>query len=534
MRWVARLHKAFDFKNPDYLPIFAERAARLVYLKEHPDELPGLKAYYRDNPADFINDWGMTFDPRNIDKGLPAWVPFVLMPKQREWIDWAVDRWKAREPGVTEKSRDCGLSWLSVSLADTLCLFYDGMVFGFGSRKEEYVDKSDSPKSLFYKARKFMELLPPQFTNGWDVKRDTTHMKIRFPATNSFISGEAGDNIGRGDRTSITIVDEAAYLERPQLIDASLSATTNCRIDVSSANGRANSFAEKRHSGKISVFTFHWRDDPRKDDAWYAKQCAELDPVTVAQEIDINYNASVEGVLIPSIWVNAAIDAHIKLGIEPTGTNEGALDIADEGRDKCAYAGARGILLNYLEEWSGKDSDTFATIQRAFASADNCGHKIFKYDADGMGALVRGDARVINESRPGRSLMVLAFRGSGEVWRPESEDVKGRKNKDYFANRKAQAWFSLRKRFRDTYRAVIEGATDYDPNEIISLDSTLPMIGKLLGELSQPTYSINGTGKIIVDKAPDGVKSPNLADAVMMRFATIARPMVISDDAIKG
>ena len=42
---------------------------------------------------------------------------------------------------------------------------------------------------------------------------------------------------------------------------------------------------------------------------------------------------------------------------------------------------------------------------------------------------------------------------------------------------------------------------------------------KLLTELSQPTYKQNDVGKIVINKKPDGMPSPNLADAVMMRFA---------------
>lgn len=44
-------------------------------------------------------------------------------------------------------------------------------------------------------------------------------------------------------------------------------------------------------------------------------------------------------------------------------------------------------------------------------------------------------------------------------------------------------------------------------------------------ELSQPTYHQNVAGKIVVDKAPDGAMSPNLADAVMMRFAPMKRAL---------
>jgi hypothetical protein len=42
---------------------------------------------------------------------------------------------------------------------------------------------------------------------------------------------------------------------------------------------------------------------------------------------------------------------------------------------------------------------------------------------------------------------------------------------------------------------------------------------KLVSELSHPTFHINPVGKIVVDKAPDGVRSPNLADALVIRMA---------------
>lgn len=296
----------FDFKKPDYVQVFEWRVERLQRIRSTPGALDTLKLFYRDNPAQFIIDWGMTFDPRNVERKLPAAIPFLLFPKQEEWVHWFMDRWHSQEPGITEKTRDMGMSWLTVGLADTVCLFNHGVVAGFGSRKEEYVDKIGSPKSLFWKARMFLSMLPNEFRGGWDVNKHAPHMRILFPDTDSAITGESGDGIGRGDRTSFYIVDESAFLERPQLVDASLSATTNCRQDISTPNGMGNSFAQKRHGGKIKVFTFHWRDDPRKDDAWYQKQVDELDAVTVAQEIDINYSASVEGVLIPSAWIQAA------------------------------------------------------------------------------------------------------------------------------------------------------------------------------------------------------------------------------------
>lgn len=541
-----RAEAHFDFKDPQYGPIFAARMRRLLFLRANPEVVTYLKTYYRDNPADFINDWGVTFDPRNLERGLPAIIPFLLFPKQRDWVNWVIGKWRTQKPGLTEKTRDMGMSWLSVALSGTLCLHYEGMVIGFGSRKEEYVDKRNSAKSLFYKARMFLKYLPPEFRGEWNEKTDAPHMLINFPSTGSSIAGEAGDGIGRGDRAAIYFVDEAAFLERPTLVEASLSQTTNCRIDISSANGMGNPFAQKVHGGKIEVFTFHWRDDPRKDDVWYQKQVDELDSVTLAQEVDINYGASQTGILIPSAWVNAAIDAHVKLGIKPTGEKLGAMDVADEGIDLNAFGVREGIVVRDVTAWSGKGDDIFKSVETAFGLCDLHGLRSFHYDADGLGAGVRGDARVINEARSKAKrpeVTVLPFRGSGTgkaLFKPEASiptaaagpghDKNERKNEDFFANVKAQAWWNTRLRFQRTFRAV-EAHNEamaaglpppplaYDPDDLISLDSTMPQLTKVRQELSQPTYTPNTVGKIVVDKQPDGTRSPNHADTIMILFA---------------
>ncbi|EMD8721476.1 TerL protein, partial [Salmonella enterica] len=230
----------FDFKNPDYVQVFEWRMERLQRIRKTPETLPALRQFYRTNPAQFIIDWGMTTDPRNLDYGLPVTIPFLLFPRQEEWIDWIMERSRNHENGLTEKSREMGLSWTSVGLASALCLFNREMVIGFGSRKEEYVDSTVDPKALFWKVRKFIATLPAEFRGGWDERKHSRFMSVEFPDTGAVIKGEAGDNIGRGDRTTLYFVDEAAFLQRPLLIDAALSQTTRCRIDLSSVNGMNN------------------------------------------------------------------------------------------------------------------------------------------------------------------------------------------------------------------------------------------------------------------------------------------------------
>lgn len=533
---------AFDWKAPEpgYQLLWQQRAARLASIRRMPETeraafLSGLKAYYRENPWDFIADWGSTYDPRRLDVGLDPVMPFVLFDKQVDWCKYVVRKWQAREPGLTEKSRDSGVSWLAICLGATLCLFYPGFAAGYGSAVQDLVDEVGNPKSLFWKARFFLKELPREFRDGWDENRHAPYMRILFPNGSSMI-GESGDQIGRGGRTSIFFLDESAHLPRPKLVDAALSATTNCRQDISTPRGIGNSFYQRAHNGKVEKFTFHWTQDPRKDQAWYDKQVEILDdPVVVAQELDINYAASVEGVVIPYQWVMAAVDAHTKIGLLPSGAHMGALDVADEGGDLNAWASCYGVVMTGLKEWSGKGADIFDTTEQAFGLAAQFGVPMIKYDADGLGAGVRGDARILNKAREEAKLPpidVMGFQGSAAVFNPEGEDVEKRKNKDYFKNRKAQGWWALRTRFRNTYRLVKEGKP-CSHDDIISIPSSLPYFTKLVAELSQPTYSQDNLGKMVINKKPDGTKSPNLADAVMILFARAERgPMKISGNVL--
>ena len=103
-----------------------------------------------------------------------------------------------------------------------------------------------------------------------------------------------------------------------------------------------------------------------------------------------------------------------------------------------------------------------------------------------MGAGARGDFRVINEKRSTAPIKNSEYRGSGAVIDPERFAIapehrtgnKGRLNKDFFGNRKAQAWWALRSRFEKTYRMKTKGI--HAPlDECISLPSDLPNLPKI-------------------------------------------------------
>lgn len=333
----------FDWKNPDYAPIYTERAGRLKRIREE-GLIKGLKEYYKERPVEFISDWGMTFDPRNLEVGKQAAMPFVLFPRQREFIQWLYDGWRGREDGLAEKSRDMGVSWLCVAFGVWMWLFHPGAVIGFGSRKEEYVDKLGDPKSLFEKIRMFLDHLPGEFMpRGWDRAKHAIFTRVLNPETGAVIAGEAGDNIGRGARASIYFVDEAAFIERSERVDAALSATSNCKVYVSTPNGNGNVFYRKRVGGRIRVFTFRWNENPLKDQAWYDKQKQNLDPVAFAQEIEIDYNASSNDVWIPGDLVSRA-QLIGPADVVPVGPWMIGIDAAHQGDDESVIHRRRGRL----------------------------------------------------------------------------------------------------------------------------------------------------------------------------------------------
>lgn len=524
------LEQAFEYIS--HPPEERERERMMKWMRVDPRRVTLLKHYYGKmrNIADFIHDWGITIDPRAVSEGRPALVPFKLWPKQRMLVDWILELWKTGKPGAVVKGRDVGASWIGMAVLCSLCVFEKRFAGGIASATEVKLDRSGDPDTLMYKAKEFVRHLPEEFRAGFDDQKHAHYLRMSFPDTGSTLTGEAGDNTGRGGRKSIYIVDESAFFEHPQLIDASLAATTNCRIDISTPHG-VNSFFDRANNPAIARFDIDWRDDPRKDQAWYDKKKAEMDPVVFAQEIDANFFASAEGVLIPPQWVAAAIGLLEHLGIEPTGRKVSALDVSDVGKDECALVFRHGCLLTNGRRWTGQGSDTTATTVKAFSLCDEFGYEELVYDATGVGSGVRGAARVLNEKRveEGTTPIIVSefVAGATPVFPEKKVPGTNRKAKDMFLNRAAQAAWHLRLRFQESFKA--RQGLPYDPENIISIDPNFFELSRLTAQLSQPQVKETATGKIQLEKTPKGARSPNLFDATSYVFAPRVMPLNISD-----
>lgn len=510
-------------------PAMRERERKLSWMRADVRRVAMLKHYYKNHIVEFIDEWGVTSDPREIAVGKLALIPFKLWPSQKKVLNEMIRCWRDSVPGVLVKGRDVGASWLVAALLCSLCIFEKNFAAGIGSATEVKLDRSGDPDTLMWKAREFLKHLPAEFRAGYEEQKHSHYLRITFPDSGGSLTGEAGDNIGRGGRKSIYAVDEAAFLDRPQLIDASLAATTNCRLDVSTPNG-INAFFEKAHNPAIRRFDLTWRDDPRKDQAWYEKKKRELDPVVFAQEIDANFYASAEGVLVPPQWVAASVGLAVKISLEPSGVRVAALDVADLGKDRCAFGIRHGTYLEHIQSWTGTGTDIYQTTSKAFTLCDLYGVTELIYDSNGVGAGVRGAAAALNQHRKAAGLhpiLVHEFMASQSPLFPDRM-VPGtqRKAKDLFLNRAAQAAWYLRCRFDQAYKAN-EG-DEYDSEGIICVNPKIDELSRLTAEFSQPTIKETMSGKWQLEKTPKGTRSPNLYDVVAMLFAPRRMPMNIS------
>lgn len=535
---------------PDYRAVFAWRIKQLAKMRADANFRAGAIEYYRTHRKEFALHWLDTYDPRTV--GAMKWKPFVFFERQSEAWDFLSELERDQEGGLIEKCRDMGLTWLSVSYTTTKWRFDNDAAIGWGSRKEILVDKLGDPDSIFEKIRLQIRRMPREFLPaGFSWGDHATFMKLINPENGSIVAGEAGDNIGRGGRKGIYFCDESAHYERPELVSAALGDNTNVRVDISSVNGLGNVFHRMREAGeewepgkaiakgRTRVLVVDWRDHPEKTQEWYDRRRAKWEADGMLhifkQEVDRDYSGAVQNTIIPMEWIRAAVGADKRirwldargtprLGLDDEqlgGGDMAALDVADGGIDRNALARRKGIKLTFCDDWGDRDPGHAA--RKVIVDCKAFPGIQVMYDSVGIGSAVKSEFnRLIEDGQlDGNMFEFVSWSAGAKVINPFRrvilDDDESPLNKDFYGNLKAQGWWSLRLRFWRTYQNVVQGIL-HPIEDMIIIDDTLPKIRQLEKELAQPTSDHNGALKMIVNKTPDGTRSPNLADAVMMCY----------------
>ncbi len=449
------------------------------------------------SPVYFCSLFCWTYDPRIIKT---PYLPFELFKRQVDYLEWLQERYEQRESGLADKCRDVGFTWLNCVFLLWCWLTTPGFKGTVGSRKVDLVDQMGNLDAILPKIRFLIEWLPEEITPQSDLR----YLKLINFDNGALISGEGGDQMGRGGRSSLYFKDEAAFVERPQLVDAAVSNNTDVVIEVSTPNGLNTPFATRIHSGVFPVFHFDWWQDPRKDEAWYQRMKRELDPIVFAQEVERDYTASEPGILIPRKYILAASG----LELPPSG---GAIivgfDVADEGSNLNVCVARQGNHVLGYEAWYGDNLTESAW--KALEYAKSVKANLLNFDAIGVGASVGEVYRGAKDSDMAgiKWAAVKSSSAPSKSWVP----AERRKAVDKFLNLRAEMGWSLRTRFRKTYEVKEEGA-EHPPEECISI----PSDQKLHFDIGIPTYKFTEDGKIRLTKKADWAVSPDRYDALAL------------------
>ena len=230
-----------------------------------------------------------------------------------------------------------------------------------------------------------------------------------------------------------------------------------------------------------------------------------LDEIEAAKAEDYeNYLHVYEGVprsddeesVIKRSHVMAAIDGHSALGITPTGLRRIGFDVADAGEDYCAMVESYGSLNLWADQWKAKDDELLKSCTKVWAKARESEAHII-YDAIGVGATSGAKFNELNFEHK-MSIPHQKFFAGGSVTKPDSSYQKsGIKNKDYFSNIKAQAWWLIADRFRNTFNAVRNGHS-FNDDDMIFIDGNMPYLNQLIDELTSPKQDYDNAGKLAI------------------------------------
>lgn len=249
----------------------------------------------------FVNEFLKTFDPR--PDVIPHDVDFILYDFQESTVQKIVNKIFNGGDLFIEKSRDMGVSWVTLAILLWCWLYVDGFQALVGSRKEDYVDNGQID-SLFGKIDylirniKDRELLP----KGFNDDKHRTYMKLVNPENGNTILGESSNkNFSRAGRYTVVFFDELGFWPDARRSWQAAGDATRFRLAVTTPPDEPSFAKTLRFSDKIEVLTLHWKLHPKKDQDWYEYEKSRRNEEEVLHELDISWEYSSVGKPYPEI-----------------------------------------------------------------------------------------------------------------------------------------------------------------------------------------------------------------------------------------
>ena len=260
---------------------------------------------YKDNPVDFINDNCFIFNPDEY----PPKIRFQLWDFQKEFIQKLHAAYKNETSLLSDKSRQMGISWLATAFFLWGVMYdpnFSGLIISY---QEKLVDDGGRESTI----NSLLGKLQYMYLNLRDILQGDLafkYLSVRNLYSDAYIVGESSNpNAGRSGSYRIGLWDECSSSVKSEQVFSSFYQATRCRLYNSTPKGHGNLFARLRFDSQssVEVITMHWRLHPKKGleatqlangqwvSPWYSNEIRDMTKTQVAQELDIDYETSVEG-----------------------------------------------------------------------------------------------------------------------------------------------------------------------------------------------------------------------------------------------
>lgn len=290
----------------------------------------------------------------------------------------------------------------------------------------------------------------------------------------------------------------------------------------------------------VLAVQLNYSENPWFPDALNMERLDDKDRLTRSQYEHVwegHYYDEFDNSIIKSDWFDAAVDSHLRLGFSAIGQRVLSYDPSDEGGDDKALVVRCGSVIEKCRTLAEGDIASGTDWALEYANHYEC--DVFTWDCDGMGIALKRqvangfDNYVIFKGSESPEDKLDFYLGSNDDL---LEDGKAKTNHETFRNKRAQYYWRLRDRFYNTYIAMKQfessGSTDIDPEKLISIASDGVDIASLRYEVCRIPLKPNPNGMIQIMSKPDmkkqGIKSPNMSDALMMSLLNPAVDMTFN------
>jgi hypothetical protein len=228
-------------------------------------------------------------------------LPFIPYPFQLYYWDFQHRAFRTKGPKgdvVVVKSRQMGLSNMACSIFSHAWMTKRPFQGRLLSRKEDLVDETNNPDSLFWKVKLQLSAQPKwilqHFAPGFDWRTDYMLASLTNPGNMNHLAGESTNaTAGRGGAATAVLLDEFAFMRGGHGIWTAVRAATRHRIAISTVHlGMGTHFYDLVHAeepGRAAVLRFPYYLHPDQDEAWLEQERMRDTEAGIQTEVLMNF-----------------------------------------------------------------------------------------------------------------------------------------------------------------------------------------------------------------------------------------------------